>query len=139
MNKYIAFDNGGKTFDRFTVVNMETADVFGVSENPGEPNGWQLCGNCAEHRIVLYGADWRQRLPVQKVLKAEAENYVNNARLDPEWLGHEIEFMNLPNTVQEYIQMADSPEDAGHHAQAKIASLNGFSSRKNNLKASNHS
>ena len=127
MKTYIVFDNGGKTMDRFTVINTESADVFGLSDNPGSPDGiGRLCGNCAEHRIVLYGSGWRQRLPAKKIMQAEAENYVNNARLDPDWLGREIDFLSLPESVREYIAEMDDDTDPSHHSQAKIATLGDF-------------
>src|SRR5258708_3286952 len=92
MNKFIIFDNGGKTLDRFTIINKETGDVFGSSENPDDTNGaGKFYGNCADNRITMYGAGWRQKLPGKKVIKAEVDNYVNNAKLDPNWIGNEID------------------------------------------------
>jgi hypothetical protein len=138
MEKYIVFDNGGKTFDRYTIINTDTADVFGVSDHPGDTNGiCKLCGNCAEHRIVLYGAEWRQRLPVKKILREEAESYVRNARLDPDWLGGEVGYNDLPDSVRNYLESFDSNDGPGRHGIAKIASLNDYSTRQNNLKAGN--
>ena len=124
MKNYIVFDNGGKTADRFTIINMETADVFGASENPCEPDG--ICrwvGNIADHKTVLYGAGWRQRMPPKKVIEAEVENYVNNAKLNPEWLG--IELKNIPAPVQQYIDQLDV-EDPRTHSKARIASFGEF-------------
>jgi hypothetical protein len=136
MNTYIVFDNGGKTIDRFTVINTKTADVFGVSEDPGSPDGiGRHCGNCAEHRIVLYGSGWRQRMPAKKILEAEAENYINNARLDPDWLGHEIAFMSLPAIVRAYIDDLDDETDPGQYSQAKIASLGDFKRSSKSFKS----
>lgn len=135
METYIVFDNGGKTIDRFTVINTKTADVFGVSENPGIPDGiCRHCGNCAEHRIVLYGSAWRQRMPAKKILEAEAENYINNARLDPDWLGHEIAFMSLPTNVREYIDDLGDDSDPNLQSQGKIASLGDFKRSTKSLK-----
>jgi hypothetical protein len=128
MKNYMIFDNGGKTTDRFTIVKVETGDVFGASEHPGEPGGiGRWCGNIIEHKIVLYGAGWRQRLPQKKIIEAEIENYVNNARLDPEWLGEEIELQSLPEAVQNYIADLDSEKDAGRPSKAKIAAIRDFS------------
>ena len=104
MNNYIIFDNGGATPDRFTIVNSETGDVFGASENPtGLNESGEWIGNCAAHRIVLNGCGWRQRQPSKKVIKAETENYINNARLDPGWIGREVDFKTLPESVKEFI------------------------------------
>jgi len=136
MKTYIVFDNGGKTIDRFTVINTKTADVFSVSENPAGAGGiGRHCGNCAEHRITLYGSGWRQRLPAKKVLEAEAENYINNARLDPDWLGCEIEFASLPKNVREYMAELDKDTDPGRHSPAKIASLGDFTRPTKSIKS----
>jgi hypothetical protein len=58
------FDNGGKTFDRYTVVIYEEEDrdgidvayagVFGMSLTCDQPNGFnQYCGSVAENPLVL--------------------------------------------------------------------------------------
>lgn len=109
MKTFAIFDNGGKTLDRFTVIDKETGDIFGCSENPDAPNGLgEFCGNCASHLIVLYGAGWRQRFPRKKVVKAEVDNYINNAKLDPDWIGNEVDFDSLPVTLRQYISHLDS-------------------------------
>src|SRR5450756_574337 len=93
MNKFIIFDNGGKTLDRFTIINKETGDVLGCGENPDAPNGaGKFYGSCIDHRIVMAGAGWRQKLPGKSVIKAEVDNYINNAKLDPDWMGYEVDF-----------------------------------------------
>jgi hypothetical protein len=108
MENFVIFDNGGKTLDRFTIVNRETGDVFGTSENPDAPNGvGKFCGNCSDHLIVLYGTGWRQKRRLKKEIKAEAENYINNAKLDPAWLGNEVKFEKLPEDVRIYISHLD--------------------------------
>ena len=101
---FIIFDNGGLTADRFTIINRETGDVFGGCENPNALN-WtaKFIGNCAEHRVVLRGAGWRQGWPAKKTIKTEIENYVNNARLDPHWIGREVEFAALPENIRRFI------------------------------------
>ena len=126
MKNYIVFDNGGKTADRYTIINTETADIFGASENPFDPNGLaRWIGNLTDHRTVLYGAGWRQRLPAKKVIQAEVENYVNNAKLDPEWLGVEVESKDLPEALRSYIEELDV-DDPRTHSKAKIASFGEF-------------
>ena len=114
MKHYIVFDNGGKTLDRYTIINKNTGDLFGVSENPYDSNGInQYFGNCVAHRIVLAGAGWRQRLPAKKVIQAEVENYVNNAKLDPSGLGFEVKFKDLPVEVCNYISRISIANFAG--------------------------
>jgi hypothetical protein len=121
MKKYIAFDNGGKTPDRFTIINKETADVFGLSEDPGSSNGIsRLCGNCAEHLIIMGGTGWRQRMPAKKLIQAEVENYINNAKLDPDWLGREIDFMKLPEAVRSVILALEASDDSNRLSQSPM-------------------
>ena len=116
MNKYIIFDNGGITLDRFTIVHRETGDVFAASENPARPAGiGSWIGNCAAHRTILNGCGWRQRQPSGKVIKAETENYINNARLDPKWIGREIDIKTLPESVKEFIFNLDSENPQADH------------------------
>ena len=104
MKKFIIFDNGGKTIDRFTIINKETGDIFGCGDNPNAPGcAGELIGNCVSHRIVVYGAGWRQRLPGKNIIKEEVDNYVNNARLDPDWLGRQVDLINLPMNVKHFI------------------------------------
>jgi len=126
MKNFIVFDNGGKSADRYTIINMETADVFGASENPHDPSGLgRWIGNIADHRTVLFGAGWRQRLPAKKIIQSEVENYVNNAKLDPEWLGVEVPTYELPETLRVYAEGLDV-EDPRTHSKAKIASFGEF-------------
>jgi len=126
MKNFIVFDNGGKTTDRFTIINMDTADVFGASLNPHDPSGiGRWIGNIADHRTVLYGAGWRQRLPAKKVIQAEVLNYVNNAKLDPEWLGVEVLQNNIPDALRTYIEELEV-DDPRTHSKAKIASFGEF-------------
>ena len=116
MKTFIIFDNCGKTLDRFTIINKETGDVFGCSDNPDTPGGGGvLIGNCACHRTVLYGTGWRQRLPGANIIQEEVNNYINNARLDPNWLGKEVDLNYLPMNVKHYIsRLACNNHEAKH-------------------------
>ena len=126
MKNFIVFDNGGKTSDRFTIINLETADVFGASGNPHEPSGvGRWVGNIADHKMILYGAGWRQRMPPKKVIQAEVLNYINNAKLDPEWLGVEVSQKDIPDELRNYIDGLDV-DDPRTHSKAKIASFGEF-------------
>jgi hypothetical protein len=121
MGNFVIFDNGGKTHDRFTMVNRETGDVFGASENPDAPNGvGKFCGNSSDHLIVLYGAGWRQKRRLKKEIRAEAENYINNAKLDPDWLGKEVRFDDLPEHVQIWISHLDPVKPVGDFSKAAV-------------------
>ena len=126
MKNYIIFDNGGRTEDRFTIINTETGDVFGASEDPCSPDGiGKWCGNIADHRTVLYGSGWRQRLPAKKIIQYEVENYVNNARLDPDWIGAEVDINTLSDAIHSYVNGLEV-DDPRTHSRAKIASFGEF-------------
>jgi hypothetical protein len=121
MTKYIAFDNGGITPDRFTIINKDTADVFGFSEDPGSPSGVaKFCGNCAEHLVIMSGAGWRQSLPARRLIQSQVDNYINNARLNHDWLGHEIDFANIPQSVRECILALDAHTYSGERSPSTI-------------------
>jgi hypothetical protein len=107
--------------DRYTIVNRETGDVFACSENPDSSDGvGKFVGNCAAHRIVLYGTGWRQRLPTKKILQAEIENYINNAKLDPDWIGVEADLSILPDAVRRWVAQLASRGRAGDFSPASI-------------------
>jgi hypothetical protein len=118
---FIIFDHSSIRPERFTIVNGETGDVFGASENPHALN-WtaRFLGNCADHRIVLRGAGWRQGLPSKRIIKTEIEHYVNNARLNPDWLGKEIAFAALPENVRRYIACLTAASPAGAASEANV-------------------
>jgi hypothetical protein len=121
LNKFIVFDNGGATADRFTIINDETGDVFGAGENTEIPNGaGKYIGNCAAHRIALYGSGWRQRIPTKKIIREEIDNYINNARLDPNWIGVRLDIAILPETVRQYIAYIDSQGRSAERPTANI-------------------
>jgi hypothetical protein len=126
MNSFIIFDKGGSTADRFTIINTETGDVFAASDNPDTPNGGgKFIGNCADHRIVLYGAGWRQKLPTKKMIRDEIENYINNARLDADWLGREVDFLRLPESVRRYTSQILAHNSIEDHKAPSIVYMSG--------------
>jgi hypothetical protein len=121
MYMFIIFDHSSIGPERFTIVNGETGDVFGASENAHALN-WtaRFIGNCADHRSVLRGAGWRQGLPSKKIIKTEIENYVNNARLNPDWLGRELDFAALPENIRRYISCLNVANPAGAPTEANV-------------------
>jgi hypothetical protein len=124
MNTYIIFDNSGMTLDRFTIINKETGDVFAAGEDPGRPEQTgKWIGNCAAHHIVLNGCGWRQRLPSKKIIISDTENYINNARLDPAWIGREVDLRNLPRKIREYISHLDPAARMGPNTQGGVIFL----------------
>jgi hypothetical protein len=72
----IIFDNGGETLDRYTIV-FQDGTIVGSSENPSYPQGvWQ-------HDEV-----------------DNIDEFINEARENPDWLGKEISFDELPEEIK---------------------------------------
>jgi hypothetical protein len=92
--KTIAFDNGGKSIDRYTLIDTKTGDMYGSNDSPFHPQGFgQYCGNINEM------IDRGQCLGVKSV-----KAYVNLAKRKPSWLGKEIAINKLPLDVQKLIK-----------------------------------
>jgi hypothetical protein len=95
--------------------------IYGCGDNSNAPGcAGELVGNCVSHRIVICGAGWRQRLPGKNVIKEEIDNYVNNARLDPDWLGREVDLINLPMNVKHFVSRLASDGHAGDSPKVNI-------------------
>jgi len=104
METFIIFDNEGKTFDRFTILNKETGEIYGASEDPLSPEGFsKFLGNCAYRQITMYGSGWREKMPGKKIIKSEVDNFIINTKLNPDWIGKPIEFKALPENAKKYI------------------------------------
>jgi hypothetical protein len=99
METFVAFDNGGKTPDRFTIVDIVTGEIYGADES----GNVRTCGNCAKGYYTMYGAGWRQRRPHKRIIKREVDNFINNAKFNREWIGEGINFPSLPQPVQQAI------------------------------------
>jgi len=90
------FDNGGETFDRFSIIVKEDAMIFGASCHPFHPLGFgQFCGDiptkCSNSNVEKYNG--------------YINEYVDTARAEPDWLGKEVTaFTELPEDVQTYVE-----------------------------------
>lgn len=85
----IVFDNGGKTFDRYTIIDKKTGNVFGSSSNPFHPQGFGcFCFNIKTDTI-------EKSTPL----------YVRNANKEG-FLGKKIHYKKLPLQVQNFIQQS---------------------------------
>jgi hypothetical protein len=121
MGTFTIFDNEGKTLDRFTIINSDTGDVFGSSENPDDPNGiWKFFGNCADQHTLLPGAGWRQKLPGKKVIKTEVDKFITNAKFDPGWIGKGVDFNGLPVNLRQYISKITAGGHLHRHSKADV-------------------
>lgn len=72
------YDNGGKTMDRFTVVIYRTSrgatfsDIYGMSENPSDPQGFNQFSHSGSGRIQYGDQDplFGKRVQVQDLPEA---------------------------------------------------------------------
>lgn len=95
------FDNGGKTFDRYTILNRKTGDVYGASTNPTHPQGFGLFSHnvADDYWIVAYGYSWRRNCDVKKCIKFAVDRYMT----DSIHLGDKIKLIDLPDEVINFI------------------------------------
>jgi hypothetical protein len=94
-NNVVVFDNGGKSIDRYTLINTVTGDMYGSNNEPYHPQGFgQYAGNIKE--FIERGTG------LVKSIKA----YVNLARRRPSWLGKEVDLKTLPLDVQKLAKEA---------------------------------
>jgi hypothetical protein len=116
MTTYIVFDNEGRTSDRYTIVDRESGNVFAACEPTGESAiTVKFCGNCADHRITLYGTGWRQMPLSRKIIIGETDNYIRNAQLNPAWLGKELSLPDWPATLQDRVDQLNKLHAEGFH------------------------
>jgi len=101
--RIIILDNNGKTFDRYTIIDTKTADVWGASDNPFHPQGFgQYSHNIADsYWRVAYGTNWRNRIKEQAAIKDAVNKYLND---DLSHIGVRVELNSLPEMVQKYIK-----------------------------------
>jgi len=99
-------DNYGETYDRYTIINRETGDVFGASHNPFHPNGVGLFNHniADEYWNVAYGYSWRKRCDVKKCTKFAVDRYLRNKT----GIDKKIKLSELPEDVIKFIHQSIS-------------------------------
>lgn len=105
MSRIIIFDNEGTTFDRYTIIDRMTGDVYGASTDPFAPNGFgQFNHNVADNYwIAVYGSEWRKRLYVKRCIKESVRRYINEVKADSR-LGIITTYGSLPEPVRKYVK-----------------------------------
>lgn len=109
MKKIIVFDNNGETFDRYTILDKSTGEMYGASENPFHPQGFgQYCGNVADNYwFHAYGASWRKHCDVKKCERFAIRKFIN------EFEGNNIvDISTLPDAVKQYIKQVTTNQPA---------------------------
>lgn len=108
--KAIIFDNGGKTFDRYTII-LSDGEIFSASDNPFHPQGVGTnCGNIAyNYYLTTVGAGYLSKIEKEdkkhynKLIRQAVKEQIAIAKNDPEWLDIEMQQNKLPTDVQMYI------------------------------------
>lgn len=101
--KVYVFDNGGETYDRYTIL-LSNSDVYGCNESPFAPTGFaQFSFNNADNYMFhSYGASWRKHFDVKKLEKQYFEQYLSDNKEDST-IGKLIDPRSLNKDVLQYI------------------------------------
>jgi hypothetical protein len=106
MNKVVCFDNGGESFDRYTILEKCSGDMIGASEHPFSPQGFgQHCGNVADNYMnTTYGYSWRRHCAVKKCINESVRHFLN----DCSHIGKIVCFESLPEDVKKFAKQSFS-------------------------------
>ncbi len=113
MKNIIVFDNGGETFDRFTIIDRKSGDMIGSSENPFHPQGFgQHCGNPAwDYFTKTVGANYMRRMDQEdpkhyaKIMKLKTAEIIKEFTRERN-IGNVVEFSTLPADVQQFAKQS---------------------------------
>lgn len=110
--KIYAFDNGGETFDRYTIIDAK-GEMLGLSENPESPQGFsQWCGNCVDNYMnVSFGYAWRRQCDVKKIIKHELPRIIEEFTRDGN-IGKRVNFEDLPENIRKHALKRFEPINA---------------------------
>lgn len=110
MKNVIVLDNGGETFDRYTIIDKATGDMIGSSDCPFHPQGFgQHCGNVADNYwFTAYGYTWRKGCD-KGLLRRRIKYAVDLFLSDCGNVGKPIEFATLPADVQQFAKQSFEP------------------------------
>lgn len=109
MKRLVIFDNGGETFDRFSILDLKTGEMWGASENPFSPLGFgQNCG-CPAHTYFgqTVGIGWISRLRSEdpkhynRIIKSKTKEIAQEFKTEGN-IGKVIDYSTLPEPVQQY-------------------------------------
>ncbi len=105
--KVMVYDNGGKTFDRYTVfITYTTGEIiaFGMSDNPMSPNGFNQYVGVAPREISpgKHQGKKLSRIPkeIEKAVKVRMKESVNEATIGKAGIGFFID--QLTNAMDHY-------------------------------------
>ena len=95
----IVFDKG-KGDDRYVILNKKTGIVHSANKNV-----IRYEGNVTERMNITFGYGWRKghtEKGLQRILKSEVDNYINESKGDSSIRGKEIPFEQVPDFVKKF-------------------------------------
>lgn len=100
MKNLLILDNGGESYDRYTIVNTKDGEMIGASDEPFHPLGFgQHCGNVADNYWnSAYGYGWRNGCD-EKLINKRVKYAISEFKKDCSHIGKVIEFKDLPEDV----------------------------------------
>jgi hypothetical protein len=109
MKNIVVFDNGGETFDRFTIINKSNGEMIGASEQPFHPQGFgQYCGNIAwDYFTKTVGANYLRRMETEdpkhykKIMALKTKEIIKEFTNEGD-IGKVIDFNTLPDDVKHF-------------------------------------
>jgi hypothetical protein len=112
-NILICLDNGGETFDRYTIIDRDSGEMIGASDRPFHPQGFgQHCGNVADNYwFTSYGYSWRRGCN-KRLLNRRIKYAVDLFLSDCGNVGKVIEFNTLPEDVKQFAKQSFEPINA---------------------------
>lgn len=108
--KHLAiFDNGGETFDRFTIINLQDGEMYGASLNPFHPQGFgQYCGSPAhDYFATTIGSPYMTTMSIKdpnhykRIIKRKTAEIVQEFEQEGN-IGNRVDFETLPHEVKQY-------------------------------------
>lgn len=93
--KVVVFDDASETYERYTIIFIETSNMYGCSSMPFHPNGLaQYSCNIAADFYKKYDADKSDNMRIVNVYLRNCKN-----------LGKRVKDLNtLPDDVKKYIK-----------------------------------
>lgn len=109
MKNVVIFDNGGETFDRFTIIEKKTGEMIGASCDPFHPQGFgQYCGNVAwDYFTRTVGANYMRRIEDEdpkhyaKIVRQKTAEIIAEFKREKN-IGKVVKFTELPQDVQKF-------------------------------------
>lgn len=113
MKGLIIFDNGGESFDRFTIIEKKSGEMIGASLGPFHPQGFgQHCGNVAwDYFTRTVGSNYMRRMErddpkhYKRIIARKTTEIIQEFKNEGN-LGKVVSFSTLPAPVQQFAKQS---------------------------------